>query len=95
MAKVTLPPGCYGLEMQDGTRYNTTRAAPDRLQVTDEHAAAIRRDYAGQAGIVVGETFSFGTRRTRHCTSCNRNWNAWNTTCPACGETTHEQEPHQ
>jgi hypothetical protein len=88
-ARVTLPPGCYGLDMADGTRYNANRDG--RVLVADQHAAAIRSGYYGQTGVMVAsEEHRLGTRHTRECTTCRptRRWNAWNTRCPRCGAPT-------
>lgn len=91
-ATVTLPPGCTGLDMQDGTRYTATKASHGTIQVADAHAAAINRGYYGSAGIMhAGQRLSFGTRRGQLCVPCNRLWNAWNTSCPRCGAATQER----
>lgn len=93
MPRVQLPPGCYGLEMQDGTKYNRHRDGS--IQVSDRHADAIRRNWAGQTGVVVAdEPHTIGTRHGRWCTNCQptRVWNAWNKTCPKCGAATVLEE---
>lgn len=94
-ARVNLPPGCYGLDMQDGTRYTANRDG--QVLVRDQHAAAIRKGWYGQSGVMVAsEEHRIGTRITRVCTTCHptRRWNAWNTSCPRCGAvTTLEETP--
>lgn len=88
-ARVNLPPGCYGLDMADGTRYNANRDG--RVLVADRHADAIRAGWYGQAGVMVAsEEHRLGTRTTRECRQCTptRRWNAWNTECPRCGAVT-------
>lgn len=94
MPKVMLPPGCYGLEMGDGTRIDRRRNA-EYAEVTDKQASAIRRNWAGQSGVlVVDDTHHIGTRNGRWCTNCKptRVWNAWNISCPKCGAATVLEE---
>lgn len=94
MPRVTLPEGCFGLEMADGKKYNRRRGA-DTIEVSDRHATAIRRGWAGQTGVVVAdEPHTIGTRKGRWCTNCQptRVWNAWNTHCPKCGAETVLEE---
>jgi hypothetical protein len=46
---VTLPPGCSGFNMTDGTEY---KARPGgSVTVSDEHAPHIRRQAGGDAGL--------------------------------------------
>jgi hypothetical protein len=93
-AKVALPPGCTGLDMQDGTRYNPDRHG--RVEVSDLHADAIRHGWYGSSGVMVAvEPHAFGTKTGRMCVECRptRRWNAWTTTCPRCGASTLIEEP--
>lgn len=92
--RVNLPPGCEGLNMQDGKRY-TAASAGGHVDVEDRHAAAIDRlSTGGDAGLVSGGRFrSFiGTRRGRWCPACSRVWNAWSHECPRCGADTVEDD---
>ncbi len=94
MPRVTLPPGCFGLSMQDGTTYNRPNQA-GWVEVSDRHADAIRRGWYGQTGVMVAdEPHTVGTRTGRWCRTCRpaRLWNAWNTHCPRCGATTILEE---
>lgn len=94
MPRVKLPPGCYGLTMQDGTRYDPNHGS-SVVEVSDTHASAIRRGWYGQTGVMVAtEQHHIGTRTGRWCTNCRpaRLWNAWNTTCRLCGAETHTEE---
>ena len=86
--RVTLPPGCDGLNMQDGTRYSGRSGGA--VTVADEHAAAITRlTTGGDAGLVDGRFKGFlGTKAGRWCTECRRLWNAWSRTCPKCARPT-------
>ncbi len=85
------PPGCNGLDMADGTRYNFQPG--QRAQVSDEHASDIARSWYGSTGVIGGEQFTFGTRATRMCRACTprRAWNAWSAHCPRCGAETTEE----
>jgi hypothetical protein len=94
MSRVTVPPGCTGLDMADGTRYNADRHG--RVQVADRHARAIRRGWYGDSGVmVVDEQHHLGTRTGRWCTTCApaRLWNTWNLQCPRCGHDTTTERP--
>lgn len=87
--KVQLPPGCRGFDCKDGTRYTASRAGGS-ITVEDRHAAAINRgQFGGEGGLVsaTGAT-SFGTKKGQQCDPCGRLWNAWNKTCPRCGQPT-------
>lgn len=90
---VQLPPGNSGFNMQDGTNY--TGRPGGHVTVSDEHAAAIRRQVGGDAGLVGHGSFRAftGTKDGRWCRPCNRIWNRWNKTCVKCGaETIPESE---
>lgn len=88
--KVQLPPGCYGFDCKDGTKY--TGRPGGHVDVDDRHAKAIRTGQFGQAGFVSASgAVSFGTRRGQRCRPCNRVWNVWNTSCPRCGAPTESE----
>lgn len=87
--RVTLPDGCTGIDMADGTRY-TPRPGQEHIEVNPAHAAAIKSSRWGQMGLLPGEAFTFGTRAGRLCAPCNRMWNAWTDTCHRCGQPTQE-----
>ena len=83
--QVSLPPGCRGFNMQDGTSYYDRGSG--RVTVADEHAPFVRRQVGGDAGLTGHGGFrSFlGTRDGRWCPSCRRIWNRWNAVCVKCG----------
>lgn len=90
---VNLPPGCSGFNMQDGTNYKGRPGGT--VTVSDEHAAAIRRQVGGDAGLTGHSSFRVlaGTKTGRWCQACRRLWNRWNKTCVKCGaETVPEAE---
>jgi hypothetical protein len=87
--RVTLPPGCSGINCADGSRYSAPRAGGS-VTLEDHHAAAIPKsrlqDMLAGSSTVTG----LGTKAGRWC-ACSplRIWNAWNDHCPKCGgETT-------
>lgn len=87
--KVTLPPGCSGFSMQDGTEYKGRPGG--HVTVADEHAPYIRRQVGGDAGLVGHASFrvlGLGTKKGRWCGTCKRTWQAWSAECPRCGEAT-------
>ncbi len=86
--KVNLPPGCSGFDCKDGTKYTASKPG-GAVSVDDRHAAAINKGQYGQQDFISATGgLSFGTRKSRHCASCRRIWNAWSTECPRCGEPT-------
>lgn len=91
---VSLPEGCMGLSMDDGTRYDADRNG--RALVSDAHARDISRSWAGGAGLVTpANRTHLATRATRWCTMCApaRAWQAWSVTCPRCGAATTSERP--
>ncbi|GAA4626887.1 hypothetical protein GCM10023196_036970 [Actinoallomurus vinaceus] len=88
--RVTLPPGCYGLQMGDGTKY--TAKPGSTVTVEDRHAGAIKTSTNGRTG-VVSATRSYGlaTKAGRWCEPCRFLAQAWATTCPRCGGSTIEE----
>lgn len=86
--KVQLPPGCSGFDCKDGTKYKANRPG-GMVEVSDRHAKAINQGQYGEKDFISAKgQVSFGTRSGQLCTPCGRLWNAWNKTCPKCGEET-------
>lgn len=84
MAKVSLPPGCYGLKMEDGTVYNHKPGGS--VTVEDRHAKAIGKSSNGQLGIVSAAlAVSLGTRAGKRCDACAFLAQGWASECPRCG----------
>lgn len=83
--KVNLPPGCYGFDCKDGTKYTAKRPG-GTVEVADRHAKAINTGQFGQQDFISAKgSQSFGTKSGQYCEPCGRLWNAWNKTCPKCG----------
>src|SRR5271170_2572533 len=82
--QVNLPAGCSGFNLQDGTEYKGR--AGGHVTVSDEHAAAIRRQVGGDAGLTGHGAFRAfgGTRNGRWCPECHFLANSWSRTCPRC-----------
>jgi hypothetical protein len=84
--QIQLPPGNSGFNMQDGTEYKGR--AGGHVTVADEHAAAIRRQVGGDAGLTGHGSFRTfgGTRNGRWCPQpgCNFLANSWSAECPRC-----------
>lgn len=88
MARVQLPPGCYGIDLPGGGRYSGKPGSV--VDVSDEHARAINKSWYSATGVMSAEQqYAIGTRTARVC-SCNplRRWNSWSITCPRCGAET-------
>ncbi len=88
MPTVTLPPGCSGFNMTDGTEYKGRPGGS--VTVADEHAPHIRRQVGGDAGLVGHGSFRtfLGTRDGRYCLPCRFLAQSWSKVCPRCGEPT-------
>jgi hypothetical protein len=86
--KVQLPPGCGGVTVDDGTRYNASKSG-GVVEVSDKHGREISRNnqYNGNiAGILnPNPGLVVGTKRGQRCVNCRRVWQAWSVTCPRCG----------
>ena len=82
--QVTLPPGCRGFRMQDGTHY--TGREGGHVNVADEHAPHIRREVGGDAGLAGhGSARVFlGTKAGKWCIACRFLAQSWATACPRC-----------
>lgn len=88
MTKVNLPPGCYGFECSDGTKY-TARKPGGAVDVLDHHASDINKGQFGQQDFISATgSLAFGTKRGKECLACHRVWNLWNHTCPKCDAVT-------
>jgi hypothetical protein len=87
MATVTVPAGCTGLDFADGSKVSPSRQGGS-VEVSDEHARAIKRGWYGETGTITTTGYSFGTKGTRRCTECGRAWNSWTTICHRCNSPT-------
>jgi len=85
---VTLPPGCAGFTMQDGTQYRGREGGS--VTVADSHAPFIQRQVGGDAGLVGSAAFRefAGTRDGRWCQDCRFLAQRWSVVCPRCGRDT-------
>jgi hypothetical protein len=92
MIRTELPPGCFSLAMEDGTRYKA-RKAGGHVEVSEDHARAINRLKGnGDAGLVTAKNAHFvGTRNGRWCEACRRLWNVWSVACPRCNAPTETE----
>lgn len=92
-SKVTLPSGCAGLDMADGTRYDAPKQGTS-IEVDDRHASAIKRGWYGDSGVIStnGLAVALGTKRGRRCPSCSWLGNAWSESCGRCGTPTIPEE---
>jgi hypothetical protein len=90
-ARMALPEGCYGLEMQDGKKYNADRNG--RVLVADRHVGAVKNQYGPLGLIAVEEPHTLGTKLARICPNHPlTRWQAWSEHCPKCGAETQLEE---
>jgi hypothetical protein len=85
--KVSLPPGCRSIAMEDGTRYVAEREG-GHITVSDSHAKDIDKIRGnGEGGLIHATAGSYGSGgKGRTC--CGRIWYAFTKTCPKCGQET-------
>jgi hypothetical protein len=91
VARVQLPTGCFGLEMADGTKYDSSKLG-GYVDVDDRHAGSITTSSNGRVGLVsTSRPAVLATRAGRRCPECGFAAQAWTTTCPRCGTQTEEE----
>lgn len=104
MARVLIPKGkssdpqsagCFGLEMQDGTKYD-----PDRRGVVNidnpHHLALLKGEVGRKAGIIVGQNMlnEVGRKlRGKTCPRCHFSGWPYQTHCPRDGVELVEENP--
>lgn len=90
---VTLPPGCYGLNMAStGQEFNSSPGGS--VRIPDEYYGELSQSNAARNGLItVGLHVSIGTKRGRVCTrpGCNFRAQVWSMTCPRDGSPTEEE----
>lgn len=87
--RVQLPAGCGGFRCADGSVYSAKPGTSVVLE--DHHARSLSKSQHQSIGLVTAnEGFSFGTKKSRYCGPCRREWNAWSDLCPKCGLETAE-----
>jgi hypothetical protein len=89
---VTLPPGCFGIQMEStGQEFNARPGGT--VYVPDEYGSELSQSNAAQNGMItVGLRANLGTRRGRLCTreNCHFIAQVWSDECPRCGHPTGE-----
>ena len=89
---VTLPPGCYGLQMEsDGREFNARPGGT--VHIPDEYSGELSQSNAARNGMItVGLRANLGGRRGRPCTGdrCRFIAQVWSENCPRCGSLTGE-----
>lgn len=86
MPDFRVPPGCEGLKLEDGSRYEAGR---DGRIVVDrpDHAAAIERVGRTGGGHIHRVRVGSPTRTPyTECVPCRFRGYAWQSTCPKCGQ---------
>ena len=92
--QVHLPPGNSGFNMQDGTNYKGRPGG--HVTVSDEHAAAIRRQVGGDAGLVGSRLVprcSLATKDGRWCPGAFPRQLGSSNTCKTCDKADTETIP--
>jgi lipopolysaccharide biosynthesis regulator YciM len=86
--KVNLPPGCYGTEMADGTKY-TAKKPGGTIDMADRHARAMdKSQHAGIGLLSSTHSFRLATKNGRHCPACGFSAQCWSKSCPRCDQPT-------
>ena len=88
--RVELPPGCYGIETADGTKYDGKPGG--HVDVSDRHAAAIRTSQHGRIGMLsASKAYAIGTKGGRRCPRCRFLAQRWADACPRCSTPTETE----
>lgn len=82
MAELRVPPGCTGLQMEDGSRYNASRSG--RLVVDrPDHVKQIMRASEASSGPIAHAMYGAPSGvETRHCPECAFIGYGWQSDCP-------------
>ncbi len=82
MPELRVPPGCTGLQMEDGSRYDASRSG--RLVVDrPEHVKAIMKASAASGGPISRAVHGAPTGTpSRHCPVCTFIGYGWQQECP-------------
>lgn len=89
MARVTLPPGCMGIELPGGRKLDGRRGV---LTISDEEARLIARSPAARQDLIGRpNTFTFGGTGMS-CPRCHRTAWDWERVCPRCGTPLEEHD---
>ena len=86
MADYLVPQSCYGLTMEDGTKYNADRRGRIRNVENPNHQYHIERNAAIGGGHVHRSTGNVEMKTTgSYCRECRFVGWAWQKQCPKCG----------
>lgn len=82
MTELRVPPGCTGLQMDDGSRYDASRTG--RLTVDrPEHVRQIIKASESSGGPIANAVYGAPTgTATRHCPECSFIGYGWQQRCP-------------
>lgn len=86
MTDYSVPRGCTGLQMQDGTRYQANRAGRVVVDRPD-HARHIERVSGEGGGHIHRSTGGIPVTGAKHCPACRFVGYGWQSTCPRDGNT--------
>lgn len=82
MAELRVPPGCMGLDMADGSRYNASRTG--RLEVDrPDHVREIMRRSEESGGMISRAVYTASSvTSSRFCPECTFIGYGWQQECP-------------
>ena len=89
-----MPPGCYGLTLENGKTYDADISG--RITVDDEDAHWVENCKNFQQGHILkmDGRFTASSMDGKYCPECGRGCYPWTTTCGRCGYTVKgDEEP--
>lgn len=92
MTKLTVPPGCTGVELPNGQKLNADRGHVSIDDARVERYA--RRSVQGQTGLIGKGLTWIRAGRSTFCADCGHEGFVWQATgpCPKCGGTMKQEE---
>jgi hypothetical protein len=88
MAEYVVPKGCYGLTMEDGTKYNADRSGRIKDVTNANHQYHIERNSSIGGGHIHRSTGNMPSKNSAsmYCRGCKFVGYGWQKVCPKCGE---------
>ena len=93
MTTLSVPPGCTGVELPNGTKIDANRSGKVTIDDPRLEKAALKSG-AAATGVLSRTVMGFGhvKSNTATCTNCIFTGWSWQTTCPKCGNDMKIQE---
>jgi hypothetical protein len=86
MGKLTVPPGCMGVELPNGKKLDATRSGTITIDDPKIEKFALKSNNAAN-GVLSRSSTGFGhiKENSASCTECSFRGFGWQRICPKCG----------